>query len=326
VNPIVEEFRQAQFVYNEVSAKYTAKHPEVQAAQARLNRLKKQMPPELVAALTPPDNAAKPAADVKDATDSKDAKAAPPDSTVKDAKAADASTKTAQPSAGNRPPTNNQPPAGNMMQNPLYQKLAAQLEDVKTELAIRQREKSFVEGEIAKYSRRVEATPLAEQDISEAQRQNDELKKQYDDLKTKLSQAKLAESLESKQKGSQFIIQDPANYPLTPAKPNKPLVFLAGSLISLALSIVFAAIVDITRQRIWTQTQIEAFWGVPVLVDIPAILTDSDLAAARKKNRYFLASSIAGALAYSFCLYVVYVKHDFVLRQLDPILQQVVYK
>ena len=61
-------------------------------------------------------------------------------------------------------------------------------------------------------------------------RLNDDLKKQYDDLKSKLSQARLSESLESKQKGSQFQIVDPANYPLVPAKPNKPLVLLGSAL------------------------------------------------------------------------------------------------
>src|SRR5207249_7500991 len=121
--------------------------------------------------------------------------------------------------------------------NPLYQKLLAQLQEVKTEFEIRNRDKAWIESEIAKYSQRVENTPNAEQDIAGALRQNEDLKKRYDDLRDKLAQARLAESLESKQKGSQFVIVDPANYPLTPTKPQKQLVFLGGVAISLLLSV-----------------------------------------------------------------------------------------
>src|SRR5262249_14155649 len=108
--------------------------------------------------------------------------------------------------------------------NPLYVRLANQLQEVKTELDIRQKEKAGIDSESAKYSHRVEATPKTEQDIAEAQRQTDDVKKDYEDLKNKLAQARLAESLESKQKGSQFVIVDPANYPLEPNKPDKRIV------------------------------------------------------------------------------------------------------
>ncbi len=212
------------------------------------------------------------------------------------------------------------------MPNPVYQNLTAQLRNVKTEVAIRERDKSFLDAEIAKYSQRVENTPKTELDMADALRLNADLQKQYDDLKGKLSQAQLSESLESKQKGAQFIIVDPANYPLAPTKPNKRVILLAGSLASLLIGIAFAAAVDVARQRVWTQSEIETFWGVPVLIDIPEILTDSDLALIQKKKVTHVASSVALAAAYSVCLYLIYVKHGFILRQLDPVLQKLVYK
>src|SRR5262249_24612438 len=202
----------------------------------------------------------------------------------------------------------------------------AQLQEVKTELRIRENEKTSIDSEIAKYSRFVANTPKTEQDIGEVVRQNDDLKKQYDDLKDKLGQARLAESLESKQKGSQFVVVDPANYPLVPTKPNKQILLLAGAFASLALSIALAAIVDVARQKVWTQSEIESFWGVPVLVDIPEIVTDSDQQVRRKRRMVHAASSLVGALAWSLCLYAIYLKHSFILDHLDYVLQKVVYK
>jgi polysaccharide biosynthesis transport protein len=202
----------------------------------------------------------------------------------------------------------------------------AKLAEVSKEFEYRDKDKAWIDSQITKYAARVENTPKTEQDIADAMRQNDDLKKQYDDLKNKLAQARLAESLESKQKGSQFVIVDPANYPLTPSKPNKPSALLGGAAMSLLISVAFAIVVDIARQKIWTQSQVESMWGLPVLVDIPEIITDSDLVALRKKKYVYAAVSAAGALVWSICLYGVYLKHGFVLQHLDPVLQKLVYK
>ena len=145
-------------------------------------------------------------------------------------------------------------------------------------------------------------------------------------MRNKLAQAQLAESLESRQKGAQFVIIDPANYPVEPSKPNKPFVALAGVLGSLVVAIAFAAAVDVLRQRVWTQSEIETFWGAPILVDIPEILTDSDLAAQRKKKFVYAASAVGAAGAYAVCLYLVYLKHEPIIQQLDPVLQRLVYR
>jgi uncharacterized protein involved in exopolysaccharide biosynthesis len=276
-NSLVEEYRKTKIEYDQASSKYKPIHPEVIAAQAHLERIKKQLTPELLAEATKDPAAESEKVEVK------------------------------------------------MEPNQLYQKLEAQLKEVATEFEIREREKRFVEAEIAKFSGRVENTPRTEQDIADVLRQNTNLKKQYEDLKAKLESAQLAESLETKQKGSQFVVQDPANYPLVPTKPNRLYIFLAGAIASLFASIGLAALVDIARQKIWTQSNVETFWGVPVLVDIPSILTDSDLALIHRKKAIYAASSAAGAIVYGFGLYAIYLKHETVLQHLDPLVK-LVYK
>ena len=101
---------------------------------------------------------------------------------------------------------------------------------------------------------------------------------------------------------------------------------MAGFCISLLISIAFAAVVDILRQKVWTQSQIETLWGLPVLVEIPQIVTDGDLAATRQKNRKILLASAASVLVCGLCLYGIYWKHGFILSQLDPLLQKLIYK
>src|SRR5262249_35591608 len=156
---------------------------------------------------------------------------------------------------------------------------------------IRENEKKYIESEMAKYSKRVQAAPESEQEISNITRQNTDLTKQYTDLKDHLSQAKLSESLESRQKGSQFQIIDAANYPLAPAKPQKNKIVLIGMALSLGVGLATAITVDLMSQRIWLQSEVESLFGVLVLGEIPAIVTKSDLADTRRKKRIFAISS-----------------------------------
>src|SRR5262249_37747694 len=148
------------------------------------------------------------------------------------------------------------------------------------------------------------------------------LNKRYEEINKNLAQARLSESLESKQKGSQFMVVDPANYPLSPTKPVKWAIVLVGTLLSLAVGAAAATLVDLLNQKIYTHTEIANLFGVSVLIEIPEIVTNDDIAKAKRKKWRWAASSLAATLAYSACLYAVYLKPTPVLRTLDPIIQR----
>jgi polysaccharide chain length determinant protein (PEP-CTERM system associated) len=213
-------------------------------------------------------------------------------------------------------------PQSNASRNPVFETLTSQLQGVKLEIRLREEDKKYIESEMAKYSKRVQDEPEGEEQLATVVRQNTDLNKQYNDLKDHLAQAKLSESLESRQKGSQFQIIDPANYPLAPAKPAKDKILLIGTLLSLALGLAIAVIVDVMSQRIWLQSEVESLFGVPVLGEIPSIVTKTDQAVMRRKNRTFAASSVAVAAAYSAALYFAYLNKAYVLVKLDPLVQR----
>ena len=121
--------------------------------------------------------------------------------------------------------------------------------------------------------------------------------KEYDDLKEKLRQAELAESLESSQKAGQFVVIDPANYPLLPITPSPWVLILAGLCISLALAVAVAWVVDGLNPRVWTQRQLERLLEMPVLVEIPSMASVSDVIhARRRKFAHALLVVIAGGV------------------------------
>jgi polysaccharide biosynthesis transport protein len=207
--------------------------------------------------------------------------------------------------------------------NPVYQNLLGQARMVKTEIEIREREKKSIDNEIAKYSLRVQNAPRVDQEIAVTVRINSELQKQADELKGKLSQAKLSESLESKQKGAQFTIVDPASFPMEPAPPSRTMIFLYGLGISLAAGIGIGVLLDLLNRQVYTAAELERLLKSPVLVEIPKITSPLDILHARKRNTAYATIFAAAACLYICGLYLLYLKQGFLLRVLAPLVVRI---
>jgi len=209
--------------------------------------------------------------------------------------------------------------------NPVYQSLTAQLRQVKTEMEIREREKKWTEVERDRYYERIQNAPRVEQQVQAYLRNHADLNKHYEEMKGKLSQARLAESLESRQKGAQFVIVDPANYPLLPSKPNRKFLITAGVLLCLAVSALIALSVDFADQKIWSHYELERLFGIPVVAEIPEIVTEADLRRARLKRIACTVAGLIAATTYAGGLYLVHLKQAAVLRGLDPLIERLMF-
>jgi hypothetical protein len=303
----LEEFKKAKVELDEAMTNRTASHPDVVRAQGRLNKAKDQLPPELLAELLAPPKPATPKPET------------PSELAIVTAPAVD--------------PVVPDPPAVayvelpiDMIPNPLYRTYAGQLQQLKTEEKISLGERDSIIKEMDILNKRVKETPGTEQRIAEVLRENFDLKKQYEDYSGKLTQTRLAESLAVKQKGTQFHVIDPANNPDSPEKPRKSMLAMWAAAVSLLFAIVLAIVVDVTRQRVWAASEVEALWDVPVLVDIPEIAMEADAGVARKKWRRQVTAVMAGAVVYGVCMYGISVNHSFILSQLDPLVQRIVYR
>lgn len=190
--------------------------------------------------------------------------------------------------------------------NPVHQELRNQLEEVKADIRFREKDKASIEQQIRTLEVRVDNTSQREQELSALQREFVELNTQYDDLSAKLSQARLAESLESKQKGEQFRIVDPASLPLSPSKPNRPLIIFLGLVASFGVGVALAVVRDFMEQRFYNYKEVEEYFGIPILVEIPQILSQRDQRRARR-SRWVSAAVFLMLMAISAgCLFWIY--------------------
>jgi polysaccharide chain length determinant protein (PEP-CTERM system associated) len=213
--------------------------------------------------------------------------------------------------------------ASTQVPNPVYQNLTAQLRQLKTDIKIRERERDQIENEMEKYNQRIQSTPGVEQEMMTITRTNGELTKQYQELKTKLDQAKLAESLENRQKGSQFEIIDPASYPLVPLPPSRLTILMVGFGISLVAGVLTALVINCLNQQFWTHHELERALEVPVLVEIPAIVSPRDIRRALRRKLIYSLFFIIFAGVYLSGIYCLYMNQSTVLRILDPLIEKI---
>jgi len=112
------------------------------------------------------------------------------------------------------------------------------------------------------------------QESSTADRQNQEKqsnfetnRKQYEEMRAKLEQAKINEEV-GKRGANQFIILDPAPFPTAPTKPNRPLIILG----SIALGILLGAITTVVTEFLDTTIRSPkdiAVYQKPVIAMLP---------------------------------------------------------
>jgi polysaccharide chain length determinant protein (PEP-CTERM system associated) len=172
--------------------------------------------------------------------------------------------------------------------NPFVVQLQQTISEVEAEIAALKAEEQGLRRDINTYQQRVENTPRWEQEFQSLSRDYDTTKELYTSLLKRYEEAKLAESMEQRQKGEQFRILDPAAASEQPVAPNRVRLFLAGLVLSLGLALGTVVLAEQLDTSFHTVDELRGFTKVPVLVSIPPLLTEAD--ASRRRRRIALVA------------------------------------
>ncbi len=155
------------------------------------------------------------------------------------------------------------------IQDPLR---TAELESIERELGRLRVERDRLLAEQARYQRRLEAIPRVEQELLGLNRDYDNLRAAYQNLLTKLIEARLAENLERQRQSEQFTILERAIAPGRPASPDLFLLLVGGLIGGALFGVTLAFLRDATIQTFESTAAVtEAMPGVRVLASIPWI-------------------------------------------------------
>ena len=91
--------------------------------------------------------------------------------------------------------------------------------------------------------------------------------RKYQDLLAKGMESELSENMEKKQKGEQFQILDPANFPLKPFQPNRLMIVFVGLAGGIAGGIGLALLWDNLDSSFKSADEIRCSLNVPLSGD-----------------------------------------------------------
>lgn len=178
--------------------------------------------------------------------------------------------------------------------NPAAQRLKQALREIDGEIAALKAEAGRLRKDLAAYQSRVEMTPRWEQEFQALARDYETTKELYESLMKRHEEAKLAESMEQRQKGELFRVLDPATPSERPVAPDRLRLILMGLLLSAGLAVGVVMGAEQLDTSFHTVDDLRAFTTVPVLVSIPPLMTAADLARRQWRWKVVALSVTAG--------------------------------
>ena len=187
--------------------------------------------------------------------------------------------------------------------NPFAFKLRQAIAETEAEIAALRGEEGRLREDFATYQRRVENTPLREQEFQELSRDYETTTELYRTLLKRYEEAQLAETLEQRQKGEQFRILEAAIPPTAPSAPNRFRLFLVGTVLSAALAVGVALLVERLDRSFHDVDDLRSVTNVPVIGRIPRIVNDADRSRGRLRA---MAVACTTAVAMALMIAAVY--------------------
>ena len=191
-------------------------------------------------------------------------------------------------------------------ENPAYINLQAQLNSATSSLDALRATRAAVKQRLQDFASRLERTPEMEPDYLFLTRDRDTSGQKYQDIRSRLLEAKVSEGLEVQRKGERFSLIDPPSLPEKPDKPNRSAIVLLGFILALAGGIGSGAAAESLDHSIRTPEQLTRLTQLSPLAVIPFMPNEQDLFRAVNRRRLLQGAGV-GALVTILALLHVFV-------------------
>ena len=195
-------------------------------------------------------------------------------------------------------------------ENPAFINLQAQLNSATSSLNALRATRTAVKQRLQDYAARLERTPEMEPDYLFLTRDRDTSGQKYQDIRSRLLEAKVSEGLEVQRKGERFSLIDPPSLPEKPDKPNRPAIVLLGFILALAAGIGSGAAAESFDHSIRTPEQLAQLTQLFPLAVIPFMPNEQDLSRAVKRRRFLKGAGVGAIVTILALLHVFVVPLD----------------
>jgi uncharacterized protein involved in exopolysaccharide biosynthesis len=189
--------------------------------------------------------------------------------------------------------------------NPMKQVLQTQMSDIDSEIKALHMQSEGMRNQITTLQTRIDNTPVRAIELSKMNRGYEITLRKYQDLLAKGLESELSENVEKQQKGEQFRVVEPANFPVKPIRPNRLLIVLAGLAGGLVGGVGLAVLLETMDTSFKKSDDINTFVNVPLLATIPAVLTRGSVLEQRRAEGLLVLASIGALTIGVVCMQIL---------------------
>ena len=194
--------------------------------------------------------------------------------------------------------------------NPAFVQVQAQLAATRNDLVALTTEEGKLRALSEQYQRDITMSPEVEKTYREMNRDYENARLKYTEIRSKQVEAKTAQDLEADRKGERFTLIDPPLPPEEPVSPNRALIFIAGFVLSIGLTFGLLWYLETMDSTVRGRRDLFNLTGIAPLALVPHIGTLAEVQAARRRVWF-----TAGSSAAMFCIAVVLI--HFLYMPLD---------
>ena len=197
-------------------------------------------------------------------------------------------------------------------ENPAYITIQAQLSSTTAELAALKATQARLKAKGREYAGRIEQTTLNEREYQDMVRDRDNSVRKYDEIRSKLLEAKVSEGLELQRKGERFSLIDPPALPEKPVKPNRMAIVVLGCILSMMGGVGYGVAADKLDRSVRDPRRLEGLLGAPTLAVIPFIDTEDDQRRRARTKRIALGAVAGGVVILAIAIHLFWMPWDVI--------------
>ena len=128
-----------------------------------------------------------------------------------------------------------------------------------------------LKADIAEYEQRIENTPRRAAELDHLDQQYKNLNEAIRTLQLKQVEAEIGKTIETNNKGERFRVVESAEIPTSPISPNRPVWFIAGTLLGMMLGLGLLVVREMSDRSFHSVMDVQNSLGLPVLAAVPDV-------------------------------------------------------
>lgn len=194
--------------------------------------------------------------------------------------------------------------------------LDIQLADIAARLDVFKQQRELVLDQLATLEDSIDRTPAVTIALASYDRDYQNIQAQYNRAVNGLSQAATGERIELLAKGRRISVIDPATVPNEPARPNRMLIAVGGSLFGAMLGFVVIIGLEFLNNSIRRATDIANHLGITPIATVPYIRTPVEMVFRRAGFVAAFIILVVGLPAALFAIHTYYLPLDLIYDQI----------